>query len=278
MTHSTNRPPCPLCDSSEDVSQTLSADQARKLLGPRASRRLGLYPIPPGFRLSVVMPVFNERSTLEEILRRVREEPIPKEIILVDDGSTDGTRELLAEIQGQDDLKIHYHERNRGKGAAIRTGFEHATGDVVLIQDADLEYDPAHYAELIQPIVEGVADVVYGSRFLPTGPHRVLYFWHYVANRMVTTLSNMFTDLNLTDVETCFKVFRREVVEALAPTLKEDRFGIEVELTAKVARRKLRIYEQGINYFGRTYDEGKKIGLRDAFRAVWCIVRYWKMD
>ena len=195
MTHSTNRPPCPLCDSSEDGSQALSADQARKLLGPRVSRRLGLYPIPPGFRLSVVMPVFNERSTIEEILRRVREEPIPKEIILVDDGSTDGTRELLAEIEGQDDLKIHYHERNRGKGAAIRTGFEHATGDVVLVQDADLEYDPAHYAELIQPIVEGVADVVYGSRFLSTGPHRVLYFWHYVANRMVTTLSNMFTEI-----------------------------------------------------------------------------------
>ncbi|MCL4191448.1 MAG: glycosyltransferase family 2 protein, partial [Thermoguttaceae bacterium] len=147
-----------------------------------------------------------------------------------------------------------------------------------VVQDADLEYDPGHYHQLLQPIVEGVADVVYGSRFVATGPHRVLYFWHYVANRMLTTLSNMFTDLNLTDMETCYKVFRREVLDEIGPTLKERRFGIEVELTAKVARRKYRIYEVGITYFGRTYSEGKKIGLRDAFRALWCIVRYWKWD
>jgi len=272
------RTPCPLCGSPEGLSGPPTTEQLRAVLGEGVSRRLGLFPLPPGFRLSVVMPVFNERDTLQEILRRVRAEPTPKEIILVDDGSSDGTRELLAEMEGQDDLRVCYHERNRGKGAAIRTGFEHASGDVILVQDADLEYDPVHYRELIQPIVEGVADVVFGSRFLATGPHRVLYFWHYVANRVLTTLSNMFTDLNLTDVETCYKEFRREVVDELTPTLKENRFGIEMELTAKVARRKFRIYEHGITYFGRTYSEGKKIGLRDAFRALWCILRYWKMD
>ena len=170
------------------------------------------------------------------------------------------------------------HERNRGKGAALRTGFAQATGDIVIIQDADLEYDPRQYRRLIQPIVEGVADVVYGSRFLPVGPHRVLYFWHYVANRALTMLSNMFTDLNLTDMETCYKVFRREVIEAIAPTLKEDRFGIDPELTAKIARRKYRIYEVGISYFGRTYQEGKKIGLADACRVFWSILRYWWRD
>jgi len=269
---------CPLCGGSDAPRGSLSREQLRTLLGEELARRLGLYPLPSGFRLSVVIPVFNERHTLQEILRRVQAVPVAKQIILVDDGSADGTRELLAEMEGQQDVRVCYHERNRGKGAAIRTGLAHAAGDVVLVQDADLEYDPAHYLELIKPIVEGVADVVYGSRFQATGPHRVLYFWHYVANRVLTTVSNMFTDLNLTDVETCYKVFRREVIEDLTPTLKENRFGIEIELTAKVARRKLRIYEHGITYFGRTYHEGKKIGLRDAFRALWCIVRYWKMD
>jgi glycosyltransferase involved in cell wall biosynthesis len=224
------------------------------------------------------MPVYNERDTIEEIVRRIRAVPIPKEIVLVDDGSSDGTRDLLATLAGQPGLSIHYHETNLGKGAALKTGFAHARGQVVLVQDADLEYDPGHYHQLLQPIVEGVADVVYGSRFVATGPHRVLYFWHYVANRVLTTISNMFTDLNLTDMETCYKVFRREVLESIGPTLKERRFGIEVELTAKVARRQYRIYEMGITYFGRTYGEGKKIGLRDAFRALWCIVRYWKWD
>jgi glycosyltransferase involved in cell wall biosynthesis len=271
-------PGCPLCGSADGPPLPLSAEQVRRLLGEGLSQRLGLYPLPPGFRLSVVIPVFNERGTLEEILRRVRAVPIPKEIILVDDGSTDGTRDLLASMEGRDDLVICFHEKNRGKGAAIRTGFEHARGDVVLVQDADLEYDPAHYSDLINPIIEDVADVVYGSRFQATGPHRVLYFWHYVANRVLTMLSNMFTDLNLTDVETCYKVFRREAIESLVPTLKENRFGIEMELTAKIARRKLRIYELGITYFGRTYSEGKKIGLRDAFRALWCVLRYWKID
>jgi len=198
--------------------------------------------------------------------------------LLIDDGSTDGTPEILASLRNEPDVRVLLHERNQGKGAAVRTGFAHASGDIVLIQDADLEYDPVEYPQLIRPIVEGVADVVYGSRFLTDGPHRVLYFWHSVANRFLTTLSNMFTGLNLTDMETCYKVFRREVVEAITPILKEDRFGIEPELTAKVARRKFRVYEIGISYFGRTYAEGKKIGLADALYALWCIVRYARWD
>jgi glycosyltransferase involved in cell wall biosynthesis len=261
-----------------DAPLDLSPEAAGRLLGARLARQLGIYPLPKDFRLSVVVPVYNERATLEEIVRRIRAVEIPKEIILVDDGSTDGTRELLAAMEGQPDLVIVLHEQNQGKGAALRSGFARATGDVVLIQDADLEYDPVQYRLLLQPIVEGAADVVFGSRFLPTGPHRVLYFWHYVANRVLTTVSNMFTGLNLTDMETCYKVFRREVIADILPTLKENRFGIEVELTAKVARRKYRIYELGISYFGRTYGEGKKIGFCDAVHALWCIVRYWKWD
>jgi glycosyltransferase involved in cell wall biosynthesis len=247
-------------------------------LGESVCREMGVYPLPEGLRLSVIVPVYNEKATVTEIVRRIRAVPIPKEIIVIDDGSTDGTREVLATIDRQDDLRIVLHERNRGKGAAIRTGMAQAGGEIVIIQDADLEYDPAQYPRLIQPIVEGVADVVYGSRFLPVGPHRVLYFWHYVANRALTTLSNMFTDLNLTDIETCYKVFRREVVQSIAGTLKEDRFGIEPEMTAKVARRRYRVYEVGISYFGRTYQEGKKIGFVDACRAFWSIVRYWWGD
>jgi len=242
------------------------------------ARRLGLYEIPPGLRISVVMPVYNEVASVEEILRRVREVPIAKEVIVVDDGSTDGTRDRLAALEGQPDLRIVYHPRNQGKGAALRTGFAHATGDIVLVQDADLEYDPIQYPLLIQPIVEGVADVVYGSRFAAGAPHRVLYFWHSVANRFLTMVSNAVTDLNLTDMETCYKVFRRDVIQQIAPTLKEKGFGIEVELTAKVARRRCRIFEIGISYFGRTYKEGKKIGLIDAFHALWCIVRYGLAD
>jgi glycosyltransferase involved in cell wall biosynthesis len=241
-------------------------------------RELGIFPLPAGLKLSVVVPVYNERDTVAEIVRRVRAVPIPKEIILVDDGSTDGTRDVLATLDRGQDLRIILHERNRGKGAALRTGFAQATGDIVVIQDADLEYDPRQYRHLIQPIVEGVADVVYGSRFLAVGPHRVLYFWHYVGNRALTLLSNIFTDLNLTDMETCYKVFRREVIEAIWPTLKEDRFGIDPELTAKIARRKYRTYEVGITYFGRTYQEGKKIGLADACRVFLSILRYWWAD
>jgi len=250
----------------------------RGLIGESVCRELGIYPLPEGLRISVVVPIYNEKATVLEIVRRIRAVPIPKEIILVDDGSTDGTRDVLAALDCREDVRIVRHERNRGKGAAVKTGFSQATGDIVIIQDADLEYDPSQYHRLIQPIVEGVADVVYGSRFLPVGPHRVLYYGHYVGNRLLTMLSNMFNDLNLSDMETCYKVFRREVVEAIAPTLKEDRFGIEPELTCKIARRKYRVYEVGVSYFGRTYEEGKKIGLADACHAFWCIFRYWWGD
>ncbi len=239
---------------------------------------MGICELPPGLRLSVVVPVYNEQDTIRELVQRVKAVPIDKEIILVDDGSSDGTRRQLMEIEDDPNIRVFFHEKNRGKGAALRTGFAQATGDIVIVQDADLEYDPVQYPQLIQPIVEGRADVVFGSRFLSSGSHRVLYFWHSVANRALTTISNMFTDLNLTDMETCYKVFRREVIEAVLPTLREEGFGIEPELTAKVARRGYRIYELGISYHGRTYAEGKKIGLYDAFRALWCIVRYWKFD
>ena len=262
--------------SPQDVAQT--AEQLKSLLGKSLCRELGVYTLPASLRISVVVPVYNEKATLPEIVRRIRAVPIPKEIILVDDGSTDGTRELLAAMDRGNDVRVILHERNQGKGAAVRTGFAQATGDIVLIQDADLEYDPDQYHRLIQPIVEGVADVVYGSRFLPVGPHRVLYFWHSIGNRMLTMLSNVFTDLNLTDMETCYKVFRREVIQAILPTLKEDRFGIDPELTAKIARRKFRIYEVGISYFGRTYQEGKKIGLSAACRVFLSILRYWWTD
>ena len=269
---------CPLCGAPGAPSREPTSDELQRWLGQWACRRVGMYRIPEDLRLSVIIPVYNEKGTIREILRRVRAVRIPKEIIVVDDGSTDGTGEVLGEMEGDEGLRVLRHQRNRGKGAAVRTGFKEATGGIVIIQDADLEYDPMQYPRLIQPIVEGVADVVYGSRFLSDGPHRVLYYWHFVANRVLTTLSNMFTDLNLSDVETCYKVFRREVIEAVAPTLRQRGFGIEMELTAKVARRKYRIYELGISYFGRTYEEGKKIGLRDAFEALWCILRYWKWD
>ncbi|MEE8452805.1 MAG: glycosyltransferase family 2 protein [Thermoguttaceae bacterium] len=260
------------------VPGPLTPEQVQQMLGKEVARQLGIFPIPDGFLLSVVIPVYNEERTLRECVCRVRAVPLPKEIIIVDDASTDGTRDVLAEMEGDDDVRILRHERNAGKGAALRTGFAHVTGSIVVIQDADLEYDPAQYRQLIQPIVEGAADVVYGSRFLTVGPHRVLYYWHRVANRALTTVSTMVTDLNLTDMETCYKVFRREVIDAIAPTLKQNRFGIDPELTAKVARRKYRIFELGISYFGRTYEEGKKIGLRDAIKALWCIFRYWRWD
>lgn len=249
----------------------------QKLLGEAACRQLGVYPIPADFKLSVVIPVYNEKQWVRELVSRVRAVPIPKEIIIVDDCSTDGTRDILKELDGGD-VHVVFQPRNQGKGAALREGFRHATGAVVLVQDADLEYDPAEYPRLIQPILEGKADVVYGSRF--TGDHhRVLYFWHSVANHFLTTLSNMFTNLNLTDMETCYKIFRREVLADL--TLKSDRFGFEPEVTAKVAKHRnptWRIYEVPISYAGRTYEEGKKIGLKDALNAFYCIVRYWLFD
>jgi glycosyltransferase involved in cell wall biosynthesis len=266
-------------DPNRDASSKRpDVEAAFEILGEPTARRLGIYPIPDELVLSVVIPIYNEKDTLAEIIRRVRAVPIRKQMILVDDGSGDGTREILKELEADDDLEIVYQPFNQGKGAALRAGFARATGDIVLIQDADLEYDPNQYAYLIQPIVEGSADVVYGSRFLFGGAHRVLYFWHYVANRMLTTLSNMFTDLNLTDMETCYKIFRREALESFRDTLKQNRFGIEPEMTAKVARRGWRIYELGISYDGRTYQAGKKIGFRDALQALWCIVRYWWKD
>jgi glycosyltransferase involved in cell wall biosynthesis len=244
-----------------------------RLLGP-AARKLGIYRVPEGFKLSVVIPVYNERNTVLEVLRRVRGCGLPLEIILVDDGSTDGTRAILDGLRGDSDLRIIFHERNQGKGAALQTGFAHATGDVVIVQDADLEYDPAEFPKLIQPIVEGEADVVFGSRF--TGDEqRVLYFWHSVGNRFLTLLSNMMTNLNLSDMETCYKAFRREVLAVIHPTLQEKRFGTEPELTAKAASIPgIRIYERPVSYRGRTYAEGKKITWRDGFRALWCIWKY----
>lgn len=251
----------------------------KQLLGEGACRQLGIYPIPDGWKLSVVIPVYNEERWIREIVRRVRAVPIPKEIILVDDCSKDGTRKILEEeISKLPDCRIVYHATNQGKGAGLRTGFAHATGDVVIVQDADLEYDPAEYPRLIQPILDGRADVVFGSRFIGEN-HRVLYFWHSIANKGLTLLSNFFTNLNLTDMETCYKVFRREVIQGI--NLKSNRFGFEPEVTAKIAKKKnpsWRIYEIPISYSGRTYEEGKKIGLKDAFNALYCIVRYWLKD
>jgi glycosyltransferase involved in cell wall biosynthesis len=224
-------------------------------------------------KLSIIIPCFNERDTILTLIEFVRNSPIAdKEIVLVDDGSTDGTRELLHDLKG-DDLKIIFHDRNKGKGAALRTGFLEATGDILIVQDADLEYDPQEYPLVIAPIIEGKADVVFGSRFQGGRPHRVVYFWHRMGNALLTTLSNMLTDLNLSDMETCYKAFRREVIQSI--TICEERFGFEPEITAKVARnKKWRIYEVGISYYGRTYDQGKKIGWRDGIRAIFCILKY----
>jgi glycosyltransferase involved in cell wall biosynthesis len=222
-------------------------------------------------KLSVVIPVFNERNTILELLERVRGIDLPKEIIVVDDCSTDGTRELLKSLPASEDLKVLFQPVNAGKGAALRAGFEAVSGDIVVIQDADLEYDPADYPVLIQPILANKADVVFGSRFLG-GPHRVLFFWHYVANLILTMLSNMLTDLNLTDMETCYKVFRSEILKKIR--LRENRFGFEPEFTAKISRVRCRIYEVPISYSGRDYSEGKKIGWKDGIAAIYFILKY----
>tara|TARA_B100000315_G_C14582565_1_gene591303 strand:- start:2883 stop:3587 length:705 start_codon:yes stop_codon:yes gene_type:complete len=233
-------------------------------------------------KISVIIPVYNEVNTILQIIKKVRESNLKsgltKEIIIIDDYSTDGTLEKLKYINNPDRVKVYYHEKNQGKGAALRTGFKHCTGDIILIQDADLEYDPNDYPCLLDPILNDNADVVYGSRFLGAGPHRVLFFWHYMGNKWLTTLSNIFTNLNMTDMETCFKVFKKEVIDTI--TIKENRFGVEPEITAKIARGQWRIYEVGISYYGRDYSQGKKIGWKDGFRAFYVILKYgllkWK--
>ncbi|MBF0245998.1 MAG: glycosyltransferase family 2 protein [Planctomycetes bacterium] len=222
--------------------------------------------------LSVVIPCYNERSTIRNIIHAVKESPVGRrEIIVVDDCSTDGPREILKGLESEG-VRVVYHSHNMGKGAALRTGITEATGDIVVIQDADLEYDPREYPRLMKPIVEGKADVVYGSRFMGSDAHRVVYFWHMVGNKLLTLLSNMLTNINLTDMETCYKMFRREVIQSIH--IEEDRFGFEPEITAKLVRRRMSIYEVGISYYGRTYEEGKKIGWRDGLRAVYAILKY----
>jgi glycosyltransferase involved in cell wall biosynthesis len=238
-----------------------------------AEKRNGVLPVPAPL-LSVVIPVYNERGTLAEVLRRVRAVPVDKEIILVDDGSTDGTRELLAAMQIEPDLRIIFLPANAGKGAAVRAGFALAAAEIILVQDADLEYDPDNYLNLLRPIQENRADAVYGSRYLEPGAARRYFDMHRLGNRFLTALSNRFTGLALTDMETCYKVFRREVLQALTPRLRENRFGIEPEITARLAGGGYRVLEVPITYRARSYREGKKIGWRDGLRAIWCIFAY----
>ena len=247
----------------------------RRLLGRSACEQLGIFELPSGFLLSVIIPVYNEAATVQIVVERVSDSGVPCEIILVDDGSTDGTGEIVERLASErGDVVLLKHARNRGKGAALQTGFAAARGDIVVVQDADLEYDPADFWRLIQPIVSGHADVVYGSRFRGDS-QRALYFWHYLGNKLITLLSNMNTNLNLSDVETGYKLFRRELIQSVAPHLRENGFGIEPEITARVAKISgTRFYEVPISYDGRTYAEGKKIGWRDGVRAVYCILRY----
>ena len=226
-------------------------------------------------KLSIIIPIYNEKATLLEIISRVEEADIgdiKKEIILIDDCSTDGSQEVLKKIE--DKYKVFYHKKNKGKGAALRTGFKQATGDILIIQDADLEYNPNEYPQLLEQIIDGRADVVYGSRFTGVVPHRVLFYWHGLGNSFLTALSNMFTNLTLSDMETCYKVFRKQVIKDVLPRLKSNRFGFEPEITARIAKRKYRIYEVGISYSGRTYKEGKKINWKDGVKAFFAIIYF----
>ena len=224
-------------------------------------------------KLSIIIPVYNEKNTLPAVIDLVKKCNVPhKEIIIIDDGSTDGTTELLKNGLQKEVEKVIYQGKNQGKGAALRSGFSAATGDVIIIQDADLEYSPTDYGRILDPIFRGEADVVYGSRFISGETRRVLYYWHYLGNRLITTLSNMFTNLNLSDIETCYKAFRSDLIQQI--TIEENRFGVEPEITAKLARLNPRIYEVGISYHGRTYEAGKKIGWKDGIRAIYCIVKY----
>lgn len=223
-------------------------------------------------KLSIIIPCYNESATILSLIDAVKQSPVAnKEIIIVDDGSRDGTCDILSTLKDPD-VRVIFHKMNQGKGAALRTGFQEASGDICIVQDADLEYDPQEFPIVIQPIVDGKADVVFGSRFQSGRPHRVVYFWHRVGNGVLTLMSNFFTDLNLSDMETCYKAFRREVIQAI--NIRENRFGFEPEVTAKIAKMNLRIYEVGISYYGRTYDEGKKIGWKDGVRAIYCILKY----
>lgn len=263
-------------ESSNDRDLHLSNLQANRLdhlLTDDVCRRLGIFQIPADFKLSVVIPVFNEVNTVLDVVAKVRKTGLPLEIILVDDGSQDGTREKLRSLPESDDMRVIFHPENRGKGAALRTGFEHATGTAVVVQDADLEYDPDDFRLLIQPIIEDTADVVYGTRY---GHHDrpVPPLWHVMVNRWITRFANIRTGLYLSDVETCYKVIKRELIQELAPGLKENRFGIEIEITVKLAKKRARFYERHIRYDRRGFDEGKKIGWRDGVRALYCMVRY----
>jgi glycosyltransferase involved in cell wall biosynthesis len=261
-------------------------NRLKNVLGEAACQQAGFFAIPNDMILSVVIPVYNERETLMNLLQKVKNVPVRKQIVLVDDCSKDGTTEILKQLAKEaetstdelNQIKVMFHNVNQGKGAALRTGFAAADGDIVIIQDADLEYDPNEYPRLLQPILDGKADVVFGSRFLGDRPHRVLYYWHYLGNNFLTQLSNCFTNLNLSDMETCYKVFRKEVIKAVLPKLQQNRFGFEPEITARLARRRYRIYEMSCSYDGRTYDQGKKIGWRDGFKALWCIIRYGLAD
>ena len=222
--------------------------------------------------LSIIIPCYNESKTILSLIKAVKNSPVTnREIIIVDDGSRDGTRDILNQLNDPE-VRIIFHSRNQGKGAALRTGFNEAKGDICIVQDADLEYDPQEFPIVIQPILDGKADVVFGSRFQSGRPHRVVYFWHRIGNGLLTLMSNLFTDLNLSDMETCYKAFKREIIQSV--DIKENRFGFEPEVTAKISKLNIRIYEVGISYYGRTYDEGKKIGWRDGVRAFWCILRY----